>query len=192
MRRASTTDRATLESLDAARFDQIIVMCYSDHLDPQRADARTLVTLLHLRDILSDIPHADRPAVVSEMLDDRNRALAQVTEVDDVIVSDKIISLVLAQLSENPRLEAVFADLLDADGAEVYLRPAGEYVALGRETTFATVVEAARRRGETALGYRTAAESQDADAAFGVRVNPPKSHAIAAAPGDRVIVLAED
>jgi hypothetical protein len=192
VKRASTTDRASLESLEVAGFDQVIVMCYSDHLDSQRADARTLVTLLHLRDILDPIPHEDRPAIVSEMLDDRNRELAQVTEVDDVIVSDKILSLVLTQLSENPKLEAVFADLLDAEGSEVYLRPAGQYVALGYETTFATVVEAARRRGETAIGYRTAAEATDPGAAYGVQVNPPKSRPIAAAAGDRVVVLAED
>jgi hypothetical protein len=126
------------------------------------------------------------------MLDDRNRALAQVTQVDDVIVSDKIISLVLTQLSENPQLEAVFDDLLDAEGSEIYLRPAGDYVELGREVPFGTVVEAARRRGESALGYRVAAAAQDADRAYGVQVNPLKSMSIVVQPGDRVIVLAED
>ncbi|HEX8085948.1 MAG TPA: hypothetical protein VF529_16770 [Solirubrobacteraceae bacterium] len=192
VRHAPTTDRATLETLEIPAFDHVIVLCYSDDLDAQRADARTLVTLLHLRDILADAPQEDRPGIVSEMLDDRNRALAQVTEVDDVIVSDKIVSLVLTQLSENPQLDAVFADLLDADGAEIYLRPAADYVATGRELTFATVVEAARRRGETALGYRSAADAHDDEAAYGVRVNPPKSTAIVPREGDRVIVLAED
>jgi hypothetical protein len=192
VRRAPTTDRATLEGLGVAGFDRIMVMCYSDDLDAQRADARTLVTLLHLRDILADVPHSERPTIISEMLDDRNRALAQVTEVDDVIVSDKIISLVLAQLSENPRLDEVFTDLLDAEGSEIYLRPAGDYVALGRPVSFATVVEAARRRGETALGYRSAASAYDPAAAYGVRVNPRKSLELEPAAADRVIVLAED
>jgi voltage-gated potassium channel Kch len=192
VRRASTTDRAALASLGVEGFDQVIVLCYSDHLDPQRADARTLVTLLHLRDMLAAIPVEDRPGIVSEMLDDRNRELAQVTEVDDVIVSDRILSLVIAQISENARLEAVFGDLLDADGAELYLRPAGEYVRLGRETTFATLVEAARRRGETAIGFRTAALAQDAARCYGVRVNPPKSDVFVPADADRVVVLAED
>ena len=190
--RACTTARSCLERLEVDKFDQVIVMCYSDDLDIQRADARTLVTLLHLRDMFGDMPHEERPVIVSEMLDDRNRALAQVTEVDDVIVSDKIVSLVLAQLSENRRLEGVFADLLDADGAEIYLRPASEYVALGRELSFATVVEAARRRGESALGYRTASQAWEPEASYGVRVNPPKSQTFVPAAGDRVIVLAED
>jgi voltage-gated potassium channel Kch len=192
VRRASTTDRATLESLNVASFDRILVLCYSDDLEPQRADARTLVTLLHLRDMLAAIPHAERPAIVSEMLDDRNRELAQVTEVDDVIVSDKILSLVLAQLSENARLHAVFSDLLDAEGSEVYLRPVEEYVRLGGELSFATFVAAAARRGETAIGYRVAQAAQDPGLRYGVLVNPVKAELFGAAPGDRLIVLAED
>ena len=155
-------------------------MCYSDELDAQRADARTLVTLLHLRDI------ADRTGVrftvVSEMLDDRTRELAQVTKVDDVIVSDQVISLLLTQISENRHLADVFTELFAADGAEVYLRDATSYVAAGAAVTFATLVGAATARGETAIGYRGSA---------GVVVNPPKSLRLEVAPGDRLIVLAE-
>jgi hypothetical protein len=192
VRAGRTTDRATLEGLDVAAHDQVIVLCLSDDLDVQRADARTLITLLHLREIAAADPEGRRPAIVSEMLDDRNRTLAQVAEVDDVIVSDEILSLILAQVSEDERLQHVFDDLLDADGSEIYLRPVGEYVAVGREVSYATVVEAARRRGETAIGYRDASEVRNADAAYGVRVNPPKSARLHPDAQDRVVVLAED
>ena len=33
------------------RYQHIIMLCYSDRFDAQQADARTLITLLHLRDI---------------------------------------------------------------------------------------------------------------------------------------------
>lgn len=187
-----TSDRATLDRYTITDYDQIIVLCYSDELPVQRADARTLVTLLHLREIVGDRTKGERPSVVSEMLDDRNRALAQVAHVDDVIVSDEILSLILSQLSENERLEAVFQDLLDADGAEIYLRPVRDYVLPGEPVTYATIVAAAAARGETALGYRVSAESDEADANFGVYVNPAKSALFAVEPADRVVVLAED
>ncbi|WP_051471730.1 CASTOR/POLLUX-related putative ion channel [Patulibacter minatonensis] len=187
-----TTDRATLDGLEVQEHDQVIVLCYSDDLEIQRADSRTLVTLLHLREIAALDPQGRKPAIVSEMLDDRNRALAQVAEVDDVIVSDEILSLILAQISEEVRLDAVFTDLLDADGSEIYLRPAAEYVAIGREVTYATVVDAARRRGETAIGYRDASEVRNPVAAYGVRVNPPKATVLTPDQADRVVVLAED
>jgi voltage-gated potassium channel Kch len=184
-----TTDRATLDALDITRFDHVMVMCPADDLDPQRADARTLVTLLHLRDILGE-DNPDGPSIVSEMLDDRNRALAQVTKVDDVIVSDQVLSLILAQISENPALGAVFGDLLDADGSEVYLRPVGDYVKVGHEVTFATVVAAASPRAEAAIGLRILAEKGNESG--GVVVNPSKSYSFVPEAGDRVVVLAED
>lgn len=189
-RRGNTTDRRTLDGLSVETFESVIVMCYSDTLDAQKADARTLVTLLHLRDIAARTG-ADF-TIVSELLDDRDRQLAQVTKVDDVIVSDKVISLMVAQLSENPWLAAVFEDLFDADGSEVYMRPAGHYVSPGTAVTFATIVEAARRRGESAIGYRTQEGEDDAARNFGVVINPRKSDTFPIAAGDRVIVLAED
>ncbi|HEX8065046.1 MAG TPA: hypothetical protein VF520_00825 [Thermoleophilaceae bacterium] len=184
----STTDRRTLDSLGLDGFDHVVVMCYSERLDHQRADARTLVTLLHLRDIAARTGAS--VTMTSEMLDDRNRELAQVTRVDDVIVSDRVLSLLLTQLSENERLADVFSELFSAEGSEVYLRPAGDYVALGREVAFATVVEAARRRGEVAIGYRVAAGAENGAAGF--RLNPLKSSRTTFAAEDRVIVLAED
>lgn len=183
-----TTDRATLEQHVVAGLDQVIVLCYSDHLDPQAADARTLVTLLHVRDLLARL--GEETPVVSEMLDDRNRVLAQVAHVDDVVVSGEIISLLVTQLSEDRRLEAVFDQLLGDEGAEVYLRPADWYVRTGAEVTFATVVAGASARGETALGYASPSLAQDGSP-FGVVVNPPKSRVLDVGPGDRVVVLAD-
>lgn len=190
--KGKTSDRATLERYSLHDIDQVIVLCYSDRLEAQKADARTLVTLLHLREIASAVDEDNRPAIVSEMLDDRNRALAQVAQVDDVIVSDEILSLMLSQLSEDARLEHVFGDLLDAEGSEIYLRPVGQYVMAGQEVNFATIVAAASKRGETAIGYRVAALAHDSADGFGVRVNPAKSAAFQVQPADRVVVLAED
>lgn len=184
-----TTDRRTLEEYVVDGLDQVIVLCYSDDLEPQAADARTLVTLLHVRDILSRF---DAPTpVVSEMLDDRNRVLAQVAHVDDVVVSGEIVSLLVTQLSEDHRLEAVFEQLLGDEGSEIYLRPAEWYVQPGAEVTFATVIAGAVRRAETAIGYKSEALADD-DASFGVRVNPAKSDTFRVLPGDRVVVLADD
>jgi voltage-gated potassium channel Kch len=185
-----STDRATIDSLGVEDFDHIIVLCYSDILDASRADARTLVTLLHLRDIASRL---DRDfSIVSEMLDLRDRALAEVARADDFIVSDRLISLMIAQVAESKHLNAVFSDLLDPAGSEIYLKPAGDYVALGVTLPFAAVLESAGRRNEIAFGYRIAAQSGDATAAYGVAVNPAKSGQITFAAADRVIVLAED
>jgi voltage-gated potassium channel Kch len=190
VRVADTTDRRVLNALDVPSFDQVIILCYSDTLEIQEADARTLITLLHLRDMAEKGGHDFR--IVSEMLDVRNRELAEVTQADDFIVSNKLTSLMLAQVSENKELSAVFADLFDPEGAEVYLKLAGDYVELGRPVNFYTVVEAARRRGEVAIGYRLEAHAKDASKAYGVAVNPVKSEKVTFAATDRIVLLAED
>ena len=185
-----TTDRRTLDGLAIETYDHVIILCYSDTLEAQQADARMLVTLLHLRDIAERGGHDF--SIVSEMLDVRNRALAEVTQADDFIVSDKLISLMLSQVSENKELNAVLADIFDPEGSEIYLKPASDYVSLGEPLNFYTVVEAGRQRGEVALGYRLRAQANDPSKMYGVKVNPPKSVSLTFAEGDRIIVLAEE
>lgn len=184
------TDRELLESLQPQNFDHIMTLSYADTLEVQEADAKTLVTLLHLRDMAEKQDHDY--AIVSEMLDSRNRELAAVTQADDFIVSDNLISLMLSQLSENKSLGAVFADLFSADGSEIYLKPIEQYVTLEHDMNFHTLLKAAADRGEVAIGYRIQAQSRDAKQAFGVVVNPTKSATIRFAAGDKLIVLAED
>jgi voltage-gated potassium channel Kch len=182
-------DRALLEKLEAAEYDHVIVLAYS-HLEPQEADAITLVTLLHLRDIAE---RDETPfSVVSEMLDLRNRELAEAAKVDDFIVSEHLISLMMAQLSENAELLGVFTDMFDPEGSEIYLKPIGDYVSTGKAVNFTTVIEAARRRGETAIGYRLMSESSNAEKSYGVHTNPKKSEKISFAAEDKVIVISEN
>lgn len=193
-RSGDTTDRQTLEGLGVDTYDHILVLSTSEAgsapTDPQEADARTLITLLHLRD-MSDKFGTDL-SIVSEMLDIKNRHLAQVTRADDFVVSDNLISLMLSQISENPELSSVFQDLFDPDGSEIYLKPAEEYVQTGTPLNFYTVVEAARRRNQVAIGYRLQSEAFDANKSYGVKINPAKSLRTSFAKGDRIIVLAED
>lgn len=188
--RADTTSRRVLESLGVTGYDHVLVLADGHYPDPQAADARTLVTLLHLRDI------ADRAgvrlSVVSEMRDDRNRELAEVTQADDFIVSDRLVGLLLAQVSENPALADVFDGLFRSEGSEMYLRPASLYLKPGVEADFYTVVAAAAARGETALGYRLAVDARSRTRGYGVHLNPHKPDRLRLADGDSVIVVAED
>ncbi|MFN3781368.1 MAG: CASTOR/POLLUX-related putative ion channel, partial [Candidatus Kapaibacteriota bacterium] len=62
-----TTDRRVLDNLIVEQFDHIIVLSQTEMLDVQSVDARTLSTLLHLRDIADKTEH--KFSIVSEMLD---------------------------------------------------------------------------------------------------------------------------
>jgi hypothetical protein len=97
----------------------------------------------------------------------------------------------LSQLSESQKLKDVFDELFNSEGSEVYLRPLSEYVHLDQPVDFYTVVAAASERGETAIGYRIAADARSAAAGYGVVVNPLKTDARTFAAEDRVIILGD-
>lgn len=187
---ADTTARNVIDDLNVTSYDSVQLLCYKEELELQDADAQTLISLLHLRRIMEETGKDIK--VVSEMLDLRNRDLAEVTKADDFIVSDKLISLLMSQVSENKYLMRVFEDLFDADGSEIYLKPMSDYIKPGEEVNFYTIIESAKQKGETAIGYRIASLSHDNSKAYGVNCNPVKSKTLRFAQDDKLIVLAED
>ncbi len=190
LKKVNTGRWADISSLDPLSYDQVLVLAHNDHMSAQAADTRTLVSLLHLR----KMKEADdrNISIVSEMVDVRNRTLASVTNVNDFVVSNKLVSLMLAQASENEHLEAIFKDLLDDGGSEISMRPAEDYVTLGQDTTFQDAVQAALARGEVAIGHHLVNETDAAGIGqTGIYINPVKSTPVRYNAGDRIIVLAE-
>jgi len=185
-----TTNRKVIEKLNITSFDSVQILCYKEEMDIQDADAATLITLLHIRKILDD--ESKDIKVVSQMLDAKNRALASITKADDFIVSDKLISLLMSQVSENKFLMKVFESLFESEGSEIYLKPVTEYVSHDGPVDFYTIIESARRKGHSAFGYRLEHLAEDSSAAFGIQVNPNKSTKIQFNANDKIIVLAEN
>jgi voltage-gated potassium channel Kch len=187
---ADITDRRILDELEITNFKHIIILSYSDKMPTQQADAISLITLLHLRDITRKLEYP--MSIVSEMLDQRNRALAEAAHADDFIVSDHFVSLVVTQVSQEKRLNTVFKDLFDADGSEIYLKLAKNYVKLKEPVSFYEVLESARRKNETAIGYQLKTVEPTPENSYGIIINPEKSQKITFSEWDRIIVLAED
>jgi ion channel POLLUX/CASTOR len=187
--KGNTTNKKVLEDIKPETFDHIIVLS-NPNIDIQESDAKTLICLLHLRN-MSDKHNKDF-SIVSEMKDLRNRELGVIAKADDFIVGDNIISLMMSQLSENKELKKVFDILFEADGSEIYLKPINRYITTDEETNFYTILERASELGESALGYRIFAQKEDAELHYGVKVNPKKSDTIKFCDDDFIIVLSED
>ena len=182
------TSRAVLDKVKVQSFDHIVVLANRD-LSAEESDAITLITLLQLRAIAKTSGKSFN--IVTEMLDDRNRQLAESTEADDFIVSDQLIGLMMSQISENPDLADVFGYLFSSEGSEISLHPASWYVKEGEMVDMHVLIEAAAKRGETAIGYRKAELESSQQNAYGVALNPEKVRRFKLVAGDKVIVLAE-
>ncbi|MBI1876973.1 MAG: potassium transporter TrkA, partial [Chloroflexi bacterium] len=65
-RPGNSADRRTLDDLAVPTYQHVIVLSYSDQLEPQEADSHTLITLFHLRAIAEHSSNSF--SIVSEML----------------------------------------------------------------------------------------------------------------------------
>jgi len=188
--RKSILDRNELEMLKLHKYNHIILLSNDDQtLSIQQIDSNTLFTLLHVRHIIEATQA--KPSIATEILDSRNSRLAEVAKADDFIVSDRLISLMMAQIVADRRRNAVYEDLFNPQGSEIYLKPACQYVKTGVAVNFYTILEAASRKGETAIGYRLSSLSEDAKRSFGVKINPDKREEVVFTEKDKIIVLAE-
>jgi hypothetical protein len=191
LKATSTYLKQEIEALDPASYNHILLLGSDELMDTQAADTRTLVTLLYLRAIREEAGTA--VDVISEIIDVRNVPLAELTEVGDLVVSNKLVSRLLAQASENRRFEQIFRGLLDGN-SEIALCPASDYVELGKELNFHEVVRSASSLGEVAIGYRLGRSAKaEANAKLlqtdMLMLNPKKSDTISFGADDRIVVL---
>ncbi|MBM3705194.1 MAG: hypothetical protein FJW66_01575 [Actinobacteria bacterium] len=177
-----------LGELTRQNYDHIVVLAYPG-MDIQDADSITLMALIHLRDIAEK--NNLKYSITSEMLDLNNRELAKVAKVNDFIVSEKLVSLMLAQISENPLLASIFEDLLSESGAEIYLKDVEEFIDPVHPINFHTVAEAAARMNSLAIGYKEASLENSEEKNFGIHLNPDRLKMIDFKHGDLIIVLTE-
>ena len=129
---------------------------------------------------------------MSEVLNSKNAELISIEKSDDFVMSEKIINLMLSQLSENPSLNEFFNELMQPDGSEIYFRQITDYVDINSDANFRMLVESAINNSETAFGYRINKEAKDKSKNFGIYLNPDKSVERKFNKDDQLIVFSLD
>ena len=173
------------------KYNEVIVLGYRNAISEAEADAQTMLTMLQMNQLfITDGNGVEQTRLVAEIIDSRKAELARVAAVDDMVVSDSLAALLIAQISENPALAPVFEDLFDADGATLNVRPIEEYVPLGKAIEYAELVAIARGHGESAIGYRRVANATK-DGSTGVELNPAKTTSYTPVAGDALVVIGD-
>lgn len=188
--RGDTVSAGFLRSLDVPSYDCVITL--ADESNDDDPDARSIMLLLLLGDIVNSNPGAKRAHVVSEIHDPRDRELVARTAAQEIIVSPEIVSMQLSQISQQPVLESIYRELLSAGGIEICLKPASRYVELHRACSFKDLQYSAQAMMETALGVRIVDPSMPGAAGHGVRLNPGREETWQFGPEDSVVVLAQE
>ncbi len=162
-----------------------ILLLNDDSQDSETSDSMTLLRLILLRDIADKDNR--RFAITTEMRSVENQRLATQARVDDFVIGSNFASLMLAQISENPKMIPLIDDLLDESGSELYMKPISDYVAIGEPIDSYMLTESAAEKGEVYIGYRHIREEKT-----NVIVNPRKDEKIVFGELDQIVVIAEN
>ena len=187
-----------LMSVKPFEYDNIIILAGNavddTEVDAARVDSENIVALLLLRRIFSQ--YSDESAntkLITEILDSQNDALVAKAGVQDVIISNRLVSMIMAQISESADIERVYDDIFQEDGSEIYLKPVSLYFeSLPPEATFADMMAIAQQRGEICIGVKTMAYENDKSRNNGIQLIPEKTAVFNLQPDDKLVVLAED
>ncbi len=187
-----------LLSVKPFEYDNIIILAGTDsgaaHVDAARVDSENIVALLLLRRIFSQYPtESGNTKLITEILDSQNDALVAKAGVQDVIISNRLVSMIMAQISESRDIEKVYDDIFREDGSEIYLKPANLYFeSLPIQVSFADMMAIAQQRGEVCIGVKVKALEKDKESNNGITLIPEKNTTYDLQLDDSLVVLAED
>jgi Trk K+ transport system NAD-binding subunit len=191
-------DSDDLESMDPFLYNNVIILPQKPTMDSEaeRIDSETIVVLLHLRKLqkaLTDAGKIVETKLITEVLESSNRELVAHAGVNDFIISNRMVSMIFAQISEEPDIQNVYDNLFSEGGSEIYVKPAWLYFdSLPVTCRFGDLMRVAQKReGEICLGYKLKASESDSDANYGVKLIPRKDSEITLTEEDCLVVVAE-
>lgn len=176
-------------------YNNVIILSMSEGKShPEKVDSETITILFMLRRIAEELePRDDQTAILTQVMNSENQELIARTEVDDFIISNKMVSMIFAQLSEEPNIRRVYDQFFKKGGSEIYLKPAPLYFEkLPTKVTFADMMALVNKREEICLGIRLDKHRTDPDRNFGIKLIPKKTQEFTLKAKDRLVVLATD
>ena len=159
-------------------------------------DAYVISLLIRVRQILRESESKRWPKLITEVMDSDNIDIILNSGVEDFMVSNQFVSQIMAQVSEEPLALDVYDDLFQADGSELYIKPASFYFSFdGKESItipYGECVQAALLRNEVIIGLQINADQKDQNKMFGINLIPSKDKEFTLSKNDGLIALAED
>ncbi len=185
-----------LMSVNPYSYDNIIILAEGGgDNDAQKVDSENIITLILLRYISENYGMSNNKdtKLITEILDSQNYPLISQAGVKDVIISNRLISMILAQISENKNIKEVYDDIFEESGSEIYLKPAHLYFHdFPVEVTFATIMRITQLRKEVCLGIKIKSLENDSDNNYGIDLIPDKNSIFTLNAEDSMVVLSED
>lgn len=186
-----------LKTLKLCEFNSISILASRGN-NAEEIDANTLTTLLEIRQIFQDYTAKTGNKVttdlIAEIVNSEDTDLVVKAGVKDCLLSNQLVSKILAQVSQETDVMLIFDELFSAEGSELNIKPISLYFPsehLGK-LTFADCILAAQARDELCIGVKTATRASNQEIKFGINLLPSLDQTFNFIPNDSLIVLAED
>ena len=188
------SDSRSLIELKPYSYDNVIILSQDiKQTNTEKIDSDTIVISLLLKEIGSNVD-TTKTQVVTQLLNSDNETILQQTNINDFVVSNRLINMYLTQLSENEKSGRLFDELFSEEGSEIYLKPSTYYFdKFPVDISFHHLMDQVNQRNEICIGYRYAKYINEPDSNYGVVINPvDKNVHLTIEPEDYIIVVAED
>jgi hypothetical protein len=177
------TDLDDVKAAVSNAFDSVLLLA-DNRLSMDESDARVVISLLLLRDIMNKFQPARRPKMTSEILNPNTKDLVTTDETTDFVASSEITSMILAQVSEQRDLNRIYMDLFSPSGSEIYLKSIERYLATDTLVAWSQIQKSAQNYKEIAIGcFRPG---------MAPLIHPADDVIMTFKAGDKLIVLADN
>lgn len=202
MNEMDLNDLQSLNEIEPQNFDSILILSPGG-TTIEEMDAYVISLLIRIRQILIKNSGAKSgsesrawPKLITEVMDSENIDIILNSGVEDFMVSNQFVSQIMAQVSEEPMALDVYDDLFQAEGSELYIKPASYYFDFKDAETitvpYGECVQAAKLRNEVILGLQIHADQKSKNDMFGIVLIPDKDEEFTLSLEDGLIALAED
>ena len=117
-----------------------ILILSDDTVPDEDIDAKMMTYLIYAKSVISQARESKRNVnfnvdIIAEVMDPRHVDLVRSYDVDNVVISNRFISKMVTQISEDYARYNLYADIMDYDemetavydGIEIYIKKAGDY-----------------------------------------------------------------
>jgi hypothetical protein len=147
--KADFTRSVEMEGLQPEGYDKILLAGTARLSSEEEMDARTLVGLTMLKQVLA--AHDAQPQIVVQLADPANSPLLDRFEVDRIL-SPLVLSHLMAQVALRPELHSIYQELFSMTGAEIVLQPPSTFNIVAGDYTYRQLAEKIEMNHCTLLG----------------------------------------
>ena len=184
----------TLKKLSLYSYDMMVVLtAFVNSGNTEAVDSVNIKLLLLVKKLLSE-DRGKKPLIVAEVLDTSNLELFDHMGLSDFLLSNRLISIFLAQLSKQPELIEVYNCLLSKEGSEIYIKPLPNYLSeTSGQYVFADLLLLGQQSKEIVIGYKKMLDQPTENGRnYEIVLNPPKTERINLTEKDYLVVISDE